>query len=146
MNSHHIRVVALCVFHRSGQILVNESFDSHKRASFYRPLGGGIEFGETSAEAIKREISEELGAAITNLKLLGAIENIFSFEGKQGHEFIQIFDAEFLDPELYTKGFIQGKESDGMPIRAAWHGLGTFSETKPLYPDGLLDLLSTKLI
>ena len=43
---NQIRPVALCVFHHDKRILVFEGYDKAKDEIFYRPLGGGIEFGE----------------------------------------------------------------------------------------------------
>jgi len=46
---NHIRSIAICVFRHKNHILVAEGYDPVKDEYFYRPLGGGIEFGETSA-------------------------------------------------------------------------------------------------
>jgi hypothetical protein len=43
---NQIRPIALCVFHNNNRILVFEGYDKAKDEIFYRPLGGGIEFGE----------------------------------------------------------------------------------------------------
>jgi len=40
-----IRPIAICAFLRNNRILVAEGFDPVKDETFYRPLGGGIEFG-----------------------------------------------------------------------------------------------------
>jgi 8-oxo-dGTP pyrophosphatase MutT (NUDIX family) len=45
-----------------------EAFDPVKGETFYRPLGGGVEFGETSAAAA-REIREEVSADVTDTEL-----------------------------------------------------------------------------
>ncbi|WP_460164643.1 NUDIX domain-containing protein [Pseudomonas sp. S2_F03] len=52
-----------------------------------------MEFGETSAQAIVREVQEELGLAITDVRLLGTLENIFTYAGRPGHEIVQVYDA-----------------------------------------------------
>jgi hypothetical protein len=41
-----IRPLAICVFSQNGKILVCEGYDATTSDTFYRPLGGGIEFGE----------------------------------------------------------------------------------------------------
>ena len=55
-----IRPLAICIFRNRDRILVAEGYDSVKDEYFYRPLGGGIEFGESSVETICRELREEI--------------------------------------------------------------------------------------
>ena len=59
-----IRPVVLGIAIKNGKILVSEGYDKVKKQTFYRCLGGGIEFLETSQEALKREYKEELGIDI----------------------------------------------------------------------------------
>lgn len=144
MPSARIRPVAICIFHRHGRILVNESHDPTQCETFYRPLGGGIEFGETSSEAVKREIQEEIGAKVTKLRLIGTLENIFTYLGAPGHEIVQVYDGEFVNQALYDQASVSGTESDGQPFEAVWQEIESFSAKKPLYPNGLLALLQSK--
>jgi len=74
MVAPRIRALALCIFHRNGRILVHEFQDAVKQQTVFRPIGGGIEFGEHSAEAIVREVQEELAQPIHSLRLLGTLE------------------------------------------------------------------------
>lgn len=83
----------ICLFRNGDRILAAEGFDSVKQIQFYRPLGGGVEFGEHSRDALAREIKEELNAEIEDAQLLGVIENIFTHEGRQGHEVVFVYDA-----------------------------------------------------
>ena len=57
MVNHTIRPLAICLFQNSGAILVSEGYDGVKGIHFYRPIGGGIEFGETSSAALVGAIS-----------------------------------------------------------------------------------------
>ena len=50
-----IRPIALGLAIRDGKVLVSEGYDKVKNQTFYRCLGGGIEFLEKSDEALKRE-------------------------------------------------------------------------------------------
>jgi NADH pyrophosphatase NudC (nudix superfamily) len=61
MAANYIRVIAICVFRHDDKILVFEAYDTIDKKPFYRPLGGAVEFGETTETAIKREIREEIG-------------------------------------------------------------------------------------
>lgn len=141
----HIRFLAICVFRHAGRVLVNEAYDPVKGRHFHRPLGGGIAFGETSAQAIVREIREETGAAIKNLRLLGTLENIFTYLGNPGHEIVRVYDGEFVEQSMYELDSIPGAESDGAPFQAKWRDLDYFSADRPLVPDGLLELLRRTL-
>ena len=74
MVSGIVRPVALCVIRRDGNLLVFEGYDTAKKDHFYRPLGGTIEFGESSADAAAREMAEELNTEVRNVRWLGVIE------------------------------------------------------------------------
>ena len=141
MTADRIRCVAICAFRRGDRILVVEDYDSVKRQTFYRPLGGGIDFGEASAAAVVREIHEEIGAEVADLEYLGTVENIFTFNGVARHELIQIYDGHLVVEALYLAQSIPGVESDDEPMRVIWKSLDSFSAKTPLYPDGLLELL-----
>ncbi len=143
MSHQNIRAIALCIFHSEGRILVNESFDPVKKRRFCRPLGGGIEFGETSKAAIVREIREELGAEVINARILGTLENIFSYAGKPHHEMVQIYDAEFADPAMHTRPWLPGTESDGTRFQAIWREMSYFTSDAQLVPQGLSELLES---
>ena len=139
-----IRPLAICVFRHNNCILVAEGYDPVRNEYFYRPLGGGIEFGETSAETICRELMEEINVEVEkdSLRYLGAVENIFHFNGTASHEIVMIHDGALKTPGLYDQTVIVGKEANGEEIRAVWKSLAEFGHGKStLYPTGLLELL-----
>src|SRR3972149_1013216 len=125
MKPGKIRAIALCVFLHEGKLLVGEGYDEVKLQSFGRPLGGTIEFGESSNKTIVREIREELGAEITHLRFLGILENIFTYNGETGHEIVLMYRGDFIDQGYYQRSPIDGIEN-GHPIRAIWIPLGDF--------------------
>jgi ADP-ribose pyrophosphatase YjhB (NUDIX family) len=105
-------------------------------------LGGAIEFGEHSSIAVKREIKEEIGAEICNISFLSSIENIFEYDGKMGHEFVQVYEADFVDPEFYRHESFEAFEDDGSKFKVIWMDIDIFKNGEaPLYPGGLLELL-----
>jgi 8-oxo-dGTP pyrophosphatase MutT (NUDIX family) len=143
MAEPQIRPLALCVFRRDrdGAILVAPGFDHVKGEKFYRPLGGGIDFGERAEDAARREIREELGAEIDGLRLLGTFENLFVFLGQPGHELIWLYEGHFRDRSFYDQDRVIADEG-GSPFAVDWVPLSYFIDGKaPLYPDGLLELL-----
>lgn len=146
MKPDKIRVIAICVFRNGNKILAAEGYDTIKQQVYHRPLGGTVEFGERSELTVSREVKEEINAEVTDLRYLGAIENIFVFEGQKGHELVQVYDGRFRDESLYGKTIIQGVEKDS-PFRAVWIDLEkTGDGYPPLYPSGLVELLETTKI
>ena len=140
---NQIRPLAICVFRHGGRILVAEAYDPVKQETSYRPLGGGIEFGEFSEQTIHRELLEEIGADVCELKYLGTLENIFVFNGIAGHEIVQVYDGTLKDAGLYEQTVILGREVDiDETFRAVWKHVDEFGPGNSiLYPTGLLDLL-----
>lgn len=138
-----IRPMALCVFEHRGRILVARGRDSSTGATFYRPLGGGIDFGETGAEAIVREIREELGEGICALRYLGTLESIFRYRDKPRHELLRIYDAAFVDRRVYARDIVEGREGERR-IAARWLSPDEMDDA-PLVPEGLTALLQPPL-
>lgn len=139
-----IRPLALCVFRRGDKIFLARGHDSSKNETFYRPIGGGIEFGERAQDTIIREVKEELDTDVADLRYIGTLENIFVYEGKPGHEIVLLFDGRFLDSRFNEDDFtIQGRDDGQLLFDACWMSLSYFhaKASPPLYPDGLLDLL-----
>ena len=138
-----IRPLAICLFSHNDKILVSEEHDPAKGDTFYRPLGGGIEFGEHSTETIHRELMEEIGAEVRDLVYLGTIENIFTFNGIPGHEIVQVYDGALVESGLYGQAVISGHEADvNQPMKVVWKSLDEFGPGKSiLYPEGLLGML-----
>ena len=134
-----IRPIVLGIAIRDGKLLVSEGYDSKKDSHFYRCLGGGIEFQETSQEALKREFMEELGININVKNLLGVAENIFTFEGKQGHEIVFMYNIE-IPENLYKEKYIQ--DEDGELGEALWIDVNDFkNKSKILYPEEIFKYL-----
>jgi 8-oxo-dGTP pyrophosphatase MutT (NUDIX family) len=145
VKKQRIRPLAICVFRNNDRILVNQGYDLVKDEYFYRPLGGGIEFGEPSVETIQRELMEELHVEVDrdSLKYLGALENIFTFNGATGHEIVLVYDGRFKETGLYGQTMIVGKEANEEKIYAVWKDLAEFGDGKAiLYPTGLLEMLT----
>ena len=138
-----IRPTALCVIRRVEQILVQRMAPRPDGVPAFRPLGGGIEFGEYAIDAARREMQEELGANVVNPLFLGTFENIFRSNGEPAHEIAFIYEAQFPDPSWYECETFAGLEDDGAEIHAAWKPLLAFEQGKALlYPEGPLAVLT----
>ncbi|WP_431874197.1 NUDIX hydrolase [Micromonospora marina] len=138
-----IRAVAVAVPRRGDDVLVFEYHDSTKDETFYRPLGGGIDFGETAEAAVRRELREELGVELLDVRLLGVLENLFHAFGRDGHEIVFIFDCRIADQSVYERDAV-GEIRDDTGTKVMWRSLNSFDAGSPLYPAGLVELLSER--
>jgi hypothetical protein len=141
MNSQRTaRIQALCIFFNNGKILVYEAKDFVKDEAFFRPLGGGINFQERGIDAVKREILEELGEEIHDVKYLGTLENIYTYNGKPGHEIVLVFCGK-LSKSLQRKKRVVALEGTKTGY-VVWKNVDDFTNKKQiLYPDGLCELV-----
>ncbi len=116
MNSRltKIRPVALVIIQNEGRILACPGNDFVSKTTFCRPIGGGIEFGETSLQAAAREVKEEIGATLLNARLITVIENVFTYNGEVGHEIVFLCAGELAERDLYEKESIPILDKEGM--------------------------------
>jgi ADP-ribose pyrophosphatase YjhB (NUDIX family) len=134
--------MAVCVCRDGARLLVEHGYDRVTQQRFYRAIGGGIEFGERAADAVRREWMEELRAQLDDLKLLGVIENLFTYEGRDGHEIVFVFSARLREASWCPPPPVELVDPDGQRHETKWVSLTELEKNEvPLYPDGLLDLL-----
>lgn len=136
-----IRVLALGLIQNGDRIFVSEGYDPAKDLTFYRALGGGVDFGETSLEALQREFQEEIQAELTNIQYLGCLENLFVFNDYPGHEIIQLYRCDFADPKFYQVETVPFAEGDRQK-NALWVKCDRFQSGElTLFPERFLDYL-----
>ena len=127
-----IRPIVLGLAVKDNKLLVSEGFDNVKKQTFYRCLGGGIEFLEKSTDALKREFKEEINIDIVIKDLLGISENIFTYEGKNAHELVFYYNINILGKD-YKEEYVV-KDDKGQ-TKAVWIDINEFKNgNKILYP------------
>jgi 8-oxo-dGTP pyrophosphatase MutT (NUDIX family) len=137
-----IRVIVLGLIQHGDRIFVSEGYDPAKHCTFYRALGGGVDFGETSLAALKREFYEEIQAELTNIRYLGCIENLFTFNSRKGHEIIQLYQCDFVDPKFYQLQSLVFHESENHKHRAMWIDVARFKSGElKLVPEAFFNYL-----
>lgn len=80
--SPRIRLRAAALVCRSGQVLLHRA----EGDAFWAVPGGGIEPGESAAQALVREMHEELGVQVVPGTLACVVENFFTYSGVAYHE------------------------------------------------------------
>jgi 8-oxo-dGTP pyrophosphatase MutT (NUDIX family) len=138
-----IRRKAMMIFKYKGKYLFTVCIEEEKNKIFYIPAGGGIEFGEHSRAAAKREVMEETNQEIENEKLVDISEHIFTFNGIDEHGIVFIYSAEFKDKSAYTTQIKGGFNSEGQEIKLVWAPLDEIQHNKiRVYPESLSEILS----
>ncbi|WP_247730415.1 NUDIX hydrolase [Halovivax limisalsi] len=137
-----IQCKVLGLVRRDDEYLVQHLTDPGA-SGFYRPIGGGVEFGESSDEALAREFREELGIDLEVGQPVGTIENRFTWNGDADHEFVICRNATFVDDALYDRERFDGIDDGGrIEYEATWRTLDDLADgPEPLYPEGLEGLL-----
>jgi ADP-ribose pyrophosphatase YjhB (NUDIX family) len=120
---------------RDGALLVSEG-TGPAGERFHRPLGGHVEFGEFALDTVHREFREEIGQALTDVRLAGVLENLFDWAGARQHEIVFVFTAAFADEDAYEIPEQWILDADN-PSRVIWRPADAAC---PLYPAGLAGL------
>ena len=107
-----------------------------EKDDFWSFPGGRIELGETSSDALIREMQEELGAEVEIVRLLWLVENFFVYAGQDYHELCFYYLMQFparsrcLQPESSFRGV-----GDDAHLEFRWFPLDPNTLTKlPLVP------------
>jgi ADP-ribose pyrophosphatase YjhB (NUDIX family) len=130
------------LFRREGLILTISAQDPDKPEPHYGVPGGGVEFGETSEQALRREVREELGAEIADLDLLFVSEEILTVQGQTYHTLVFVYEGRFVDPGFYARPVIPYVEGPEPRAKATWLPASVFvSGEKRLVPKRLIEML-----
>ncbi|SFS16544.1 ADP-ribose pyrophosphatase YjhB, NUDIX family [Agrococcus baldri] len=88
------RPIAIALIRRAdGALLVTSAVEPGSGRMLVRPPGGGLDAGETAADAVARELQEELGLAVTGIAPLRVIEHRVAFAGRERHELVHVLTA-----------------------------------------------------
>lgn len=143
MSKKRIRPIALGLIEHEGHIFVSRGEDPKTTVPFYRFLGGGIDFGETSEAALAREFVEEIDAVLVDIEYVTCLDNIFVYKGKPRHELVQLFRARFAQEYFYqlqeTFRLVEGDRI----TQAYWiESAKVFSGEYRLVPESCISYLS----
>jgi 8-oxo-dGTP pyrophosphatase MutT (NUDIX family) len=140
-----IRIQALALVRQDDRILVEQGRDEVKDETFFRLLGGTVEFGETGAETLRRELREELGAEVDVGGLVATSENLFTYGGQAAHEICLVYEVTLRDERLYARDEWDAHEETAVGVvvhPVSWRAIDSFGPAgDTLYPEELHGLL-----
>ena len=107
--------VAAIIEHRQRYLLSTVS-----TANFWFLPGGRVKAGESSLEAVSRELYEELGLAVQVRQLRWVVENFFTHNGQDFHEMSLYFSVPLPADasHVYEESFFTGPD-----LEFRWFGL-----------------------
>ncbi|MFT4254082.1 MAG: NUDIX domain-containing protein [Caulobacter sp.] len=131
-----VRVVVIGLLRREDRLLVAEVLNDDGSVKGWRPLGGGVEFGESSEETLRREFLEETGFAIEIAGPPTVLENLYEHEGFIGHEIMFVYEITTSDPKAVERDRFLISEN-GQDVWVEWLAVERFEAGERLLPDGL---------
>lgn len=130
-----IRVKAMCLIEHKGKLLLCNGYDSVKKEKFLRVIGGSIDFGEKAEDAVRREVEEELGSNLENLKFITVVEGIFVHEGEKKHEVIFLYKGDLTNKDIYNTNTVPILDHEEDWKNAEWIPISDILKDKViLYP------------
>ena len=112
-----------CIIFKSDDnkiLLQHRAIDAKNNPNLWGFFGGHLEKGETPAQALEREIEEELSIFIKNYKFY----KTFKYKNKKGHEVIKHI---FVAPLEFNVEGLRAKQNEGQNL-----GLFSFDEIEKL--------------
>lgn len=103
-------------------------------------LAGRVEFGEKSSDAIVREVREEPSGEVRP-RAPGSLENIFTYDGGDGHEIVFVCDGQLAERSFYEQATVSGIEGNEVEFIAHRIDPTNPNQGWPVYPNGLIELL-----
>ena len=125
------------------ELLVFDGYDGDDR--FHRLLGGTVEFGEHSREAVVREFAEELGEAFVVAGRVGTFESVFEYEGATGHQVWRVYEGHLDADWPYERDSFTYEEDGGSEHVARWRSVESLRDGGTTFHSvEVLDALETR--
>ena len=120
---------AVAIIRHEGHVLIHKA--THE--TFWALPGGRVEYGETAAEAVEREIAEELGCTSKIGPLRYLVENFFVYDGEGCHEIGWYYGVDLTSAFPFVTGDICHRATEGSyDLEFRW--VRCDAETFGLYP------------
>ncbi len=142
MKEKSIRFRAAALFLFKGKVLVHKILNRSSGELWFIPPGGGVEYGESSIDALKREIQEELGWETKEHRFINSFESFHLINGIEEHEISFMYFATPVDESVYEIDEFLVVEANGSKQRFRWQTMESLAKPGSLlYPEGLLETI-----
>ena len=122
------------VFLRTADRVVVAELSDDDEGTFYRPPGGGIDFGERAADAAVREMREEFGIQLTEVRPMEEIYLTGVYPGGEG-AVVQVQRFESGKWEDFPVDASVSGETFSTYVQTAQRGVNTFRVRDTSGPD-----------
>lgn len=132
---------AVAIIQRDGYLLIHKA--THE--NFWSLPGGRVEFGETAAETLEREVAEELGCTSRIGPLRFLVENFFAYNGEDCHEIGWYYETELSSTFPFASDEICHRFMEGIhDLEFRWvkcdaETFGVYRLLPPMLPAQLTD-------
>ncbi len=133
------RVAAVIIHDNKILLQKTENFD------YISFIGGKCQIGETSVEAVLREVIEETGIKCEYVKTRGIIENFFhsEFDGNNRHEIDIFLQLKIIDKKYLNMDIIPNQEDNAYSQHYEWFDLNNIDKIN-LKPNIAVDVLKSE--
>lgn len=141
LSGRRFQMRAVAIIRRDGHVLLHKA--THE--AFWSLPGGRVEFGETAAETLEREIAEELECTSTIGPLRFLVENFFAYNGENCHEIGWYYEAELASAfPFVTDGICHRFKEGAYDLEFRWvrcdaETFGVYQLLPPMLPAQLAD-------
>ncbi len=145
MSTKTIRVRAAAVILMDNRILAHVVQNSDDGKTWFIPPGGGLQYGESSTIALRREIKEELEWDISIERLFGCFESCHTINGVDEHEISFVYEAKPCKGSTLSFAKREIVEDNGTKKTFQWIELKDLAQPQHLlYPEGLLEKIKAR--
>ena len=145
MAERNIRARACGVFRRGSEALLIRLHNPDTGWTRYITPGGGMVYGESSEDAVRREMREELGVEVSDAHYVGAFEDLSTTsEGFLSHSVSLVYEVSTDDQAFYDQEEVVVDDTAATFV-AVWRRIADLVSDHDAVGQGLRSVLSSMM-